>query len=734
MQRVTQLFLLILLICGGYSSFAQTNRVKYNNQNLFLSGANLAWVNFANDIGPGPTDFNRFGEIMLAMHDSGGNAMRWWLHINGTNSPQFNDTGLVIGPGNGTIEDIRTVLDLAWKREIGLKLCLWSFDMMRSSNSAAVKARNRKLLTDTVFTRAYIENCLVPMVDSLKGHPAILAWEIFNEPEGMSTVPGFGFNGVVNPEDRVPISAIQTFINLCAGAIHRVDSTALVTNGSSTIRALTEAPAVTFGKGSSDIAQFNAELRMKATEQYNKKYQASLSVEEVMNYFQALDTVEATNYYSDSRLIAAGGDSLGTLDFYSVHYYVGMGQTYSPFGKNASVWGLTKPLVVAEFAMDTTFGVPKEYLFSSLYSNGYAGALPWSWTDAAFSTPEEILSALSFMYKNYKSDVDVNGISGDWPSITLINPKNDTTYSDSADITLTAEAYDKDGQVVRVEFFANDTVKLGEVDTIPYSVVWTKAPNGLYKISAVATDDSGNWRASKKVNIQVGKPRMIRLEAETAVRIGSGLTVGNNTTASKGAFVDIRTNDTTAKILWQFYNISSAGNYEIAFGYRLEYGIPKTQYIYVNGNFSGELEFTGASTSAWYEKTMQVNLVKGLNTVQMQMFWGWMFVDYLAIPTELVTLIDEQIHSLPVQFALQQNFPNPFNPTTTIKYQLPQQSHVVLKVYNIIGQEVKTLVNEEQPAGFKTVEFNASSLASGIYFYRIQAGSFVDVKKLLLLK
>ncbi len=89
---------------------------------------------------------------------------------------------------------------------------------------------------------------------------------------------------------------------------------------------------------------------------------------------------------------------------------------------------------------------------------------------------------------------------------------------------------------------------------------------------------------------------------------------------------------------------------------------------------------------------------------------------------------------LPKQFSLGQNYPNPFNPTTTISFSLPVDSKVVLEVFNSIGQRVATLANGMIPAGSHNVEFNASQLASGIYFYKMQTNSFVSVKKLLLLK
>ncbi|MBT8387878.1 MAG: T9SS type A sorting domain-containing protein [Ignavibacteria bacterium] len=85
-------------------------------------------------------------------------------------------------------------------------------------------------------------------------------------------------------------------------------------------------------------------------------------------------------------------------------------------------------------------------------------------------------------------------------------------------------------------------------------------------------------------------------------------------------------------------------------------------------------------------------------------------------------------------FNLDQNYPNPFNPSTTITYSLATEEHVSLKVYDIMGREVTELVNEDQAAGTHSLEFDASSLASGMYFYKISAGNFVSTKKMILLK
>lgn len=90
--------------------------------------------------------------------------------------------------------------------------------------------------------------------------------------------------------------------------------------------------------------------------------------------------------------------------------------------------------------------------------------------------------------------------------------------------------------------------------------------------------------------------------------------------------------------------------------------------------------------------------------------------------------------NFPTGYSLSQNYPNPFNPTTTIQYSLPSRSFVSLKVYDVLGREVATLVNGVQTAGHQSVEFNASGLSSSVYLYRIKAGSFSKTKKLVLLR
>ena len=102
--------------------------------------------------------------------------------------------------------------------------------------------------------------------------------------------------------------------------------------------------------------------------------------------------------------------------------------------------------------------------------------------------------------------------------------------------------------------------------------------------------------------------------------------------------------------------------------------------------------------------------------------------------SEIVTQAGETSTLFPKEYFLGQNYPNPFNPTTTIRYALPSSAHVKLTLHDILGREIATLVNEEQSAGWKEVQWNASSVSSGIYFYKLSVGSFVETKKMMMVK
>jgi hypothetical protein len=139
---------------------------------------------------------------------------------------------------------------------------------------------------------------------------------------------------------------------------------------------------------------------------------------------------------------------------------------------------------------------------------------------------------------------------------------------------------------------------------------------------------------------------------------------------------------------------------------------------------------------------------------ELQVVYNAMILDHFVIqnwPDSTVTLainikdpllIEE--NEIAFNYQLDQNYPNPFNPSTKIKYQIPEISFVTIKIYDVLGNEIETLVNEEKNAGIYEIEFDASSLtgsvsaiggyASGIYFYQLKAGSYIETKKMLLIK
>jgi hypothetical protein len=138
-----------------------------------------------------------------------------------------------------------------------------------------------------------------------------------------------------------------------------------------------------------------------------------------------------------------------------------------------------------------------------------------------------------------------------------------------------------------------------------------------------------------------------------------------------------------------------------------------------------QLPSTFYNTSSW-QVYMVVAQTKNLNA-------------YLSLPDSIKGLLPTGIAAqpggqIPDKLTLQQNYPNPFNPSTIIRYGLPAKTALTLVVYNMLGQEVATLVNGEQEAGFHEVRFDGSGLASGVYFYRLRAGMSVRTEKFLLLK
>lgn len=147
---------------------------------------------------------------------------------------------------------------------------------------------------------------------------------------------------------------------------------------------------------------------------------------------------------------------------------------------------------------------------------------------------------------------------------------------------------------------------------------------------------------------------------------------------------------------------------------------------------------TWTDIASWDVCTFANSIVSSLAIGDTNLYAGTALISPIGIfrrpLSQMVTAVKEKVRATPATFSLSQNFPNPFNPSTVIGYQLPANSLVTLKVYDVLGREVRTLVNEREGAGDHSITFNAADLPSGVYFYRLTAGSFVETKRLVVIK
>ncbi len=145
--------------------------------------------------------------------------------------------------------------------------------------------------------------------------------------------------------------------------------------------------------------------------------------------------------------------------------------------------------------------------------------------------------------------------------------------------------------------------------------------------------------------------------------------------------------------------------------------------------------FTVPQTANVGPTRMRISMKNGSSPSPCQTFAYGEVEDYtIILGPYFIYKNDKEEKNIPTTYGLEQNYPNPFNPTTIIKYQIPNNSYVTLKVYDVLGKEVATLVNEKLEAGNYTASLNASSFPSGVYFYKLCAGDFVEVKKMVLMK
>jgi hypothetical protein len=164
----------------------------------------------------------------------------------------------------------------------------------------------------------------------------------------------------------------------------------------------------------------------------------------------------------------------------------------------------------------------------------------------------------------------------------------------------------------------------------------------------------------------------------------------------------------------------------------------KYSYTYDGNNNQTEKLYQVWSVSAWYKQTKYSYTYDGNNNQTEELYQDWDGSAWKNITKQLntytpITAVNENLSSIN-SYSLSNNYPNPFNPSTKITYSIPERATISLKVFNLLGSEVAELVKGEIEAGKYNINFNASSLPSGVYFYRLQAGSFIQTRKMILLK
>jgi hypothetical protein len=222
------------------------------------------------------------------------------------------------------------------------------------------------------------------------------------------------------------------------------------------------------------------------------------------------------------------------------------------------------------------------------------------------------------------------------------------------------------------------------------------------------------WRDDRDGNTEIYAKR----SADGGLNWGADTRLTNNTAISQ--YPSIATSDTVVHVVWK--DDRDGPNGEIFYKGSTDAGLSWEVDTRLTNNIGGS-ELPSIAVSGPVVHVVWRDDREG----------NWE-VYYKRNPTGNITGINNIGSELLEEFKIEQNYPNPFNPSTIITYDLPAAGHVTLSVYDVLGHEVQKLVNESQAAGRYKVEFTATGLASGVYLYRITAGSFVQTRKLLLLR
>lgn len=361
------------------------------------------------------------------------------------------------------------------------------------------------------------------------------------------------------------------------------------------------------------------------------------------------------------------------------------------------------------------------------------------------------------------------------PTVSINSPADSAVFQASANITVSAAASDSDGTVTLVRFLADSTVIGVDSTGSPYSIDWTNVSAGSYSLTAIAYDNDGDSTVSSAVYVIVepdsfpsGTNIVLNPEFDdgennwTELKSGGAngyvsVVTGAGLSGTYAARFIISSPGTYFKNfhLRQFISIQSGKTYRISIMAKANADRPIKlsidQFSYPNTNYWDEVIdiTTTAQTYGPYTFNCDVtNLNDTVLRVQVGGYSATTFVDSIIV--EEIDLSKEvksnntgNAEFIPENFALCQNFPNPFNPETSIQYHLPESAHVEIIIYNLRGELVNRLINRNRPAGVYSVNWNGldssgRKVSSGIYLYSIKAVGknlvFTNTKKMILLK
>ena len=338
-------------------------------------------------------------------------------------------------------------------------------------------------------------------------------------------------------------------------------------------------------------------------------------------------------------------------------------------------------------------------------------------------------------YYNESGDVDSIGY-GHWDDSSWVNDSSGYKFHYSNDGKLVSKVYSTKDTVKRTEEFTYDSAEHIILDkVVEYGNMDTLITNREY--------DSQNRLTLKKyynTGTQTTVPNenlySYKYDSSGNVNCRYSSVVGAN--ASYGGYNYYLEFDENGKIVYEIFssqlNPDSTWeeNVDIDFNYDENSKILKMgDIVRFHYNSDGNLDTLVNTHSVYcgYLGNTATLIDTYGNNITLTNCAGYNYFYYSSFVTGTeANIVKDRTYTL------FQNYPNPFNPTTTINYSIPRTSLVTIKVYDVLGREIETLVNDEKHIGNYKVEFNASKLASGIYFYKMQAGDFSETKKLILLK